>query len=196
MSRFRFAATPSGAIGLVLLSFVLLVALAGPSFARHPPAQTIGLPFDGPSSGVPLGTDGLGRDALARTLWGGRSVLALAGLDAARVHRRRRHRSTAGYLQGLVDAVLMRGVDVLVGVPALLFILVLLTGAGTAGHARRGGGDRSGAADRPRRALATLEQSVRVRRGGGCRGETVRAILLREIVPNIVPSVMADAGAA
>ena len=52
----------------------------GPYFAA-PPARADDRPaVRGPGNGVPLGTDGLGRDALARTLWGGRSVLALAGL--------------------------------------------------------------------------------------------------------------------
>ena len=103
---------------------------------------------------------------------------------------------TAGYLQGLVDAVLMRGVDVLVGVPALLFILVLLTGAGT-GNATLVAAVAIVQAPLIARVVrsATLEQSVRAFvEAAVARGETVRAILLREIVPNIVPSVMADAG--
>ena len=42
---------------------------------------------------------------------------------------------------------------------------------------------------------ATLEQSVRAFvEAAVARGESVSAILLREVVPNIVPSVMADAG--
>ena len=90
----------------------------------------------------------------------------------------------------------MRGVDVLVGVPPLLFILVLLTGAGT------GNGTLVAAVAIVQAPLiarvvrsATLEQSVRAFvEAAVARGETVRAILLREIVPNIVPSVMADAG--
>ena len=88
--------------------------------------------FDGPGHGALLGTDALGRDALSRTLWGGRSVLGLAGtatliayLAGATIGL------VAGYLQGPVDGLVMRGVDVLVSVPALLFILVLVTGAGT-----------------------------------------------------------------
>ena len=197
MNRFRFARTPEGAVGVALLAFVLLVALIGPYFAGHSPTQSIGLPFDGPSSGVPLGTDGLGRDALARTLWGGRSVLARAGLATLLAYIVGAAIGlTAGYLQGLVDAVLMRGVDVLVGVPALLFILVLLTGAGT-GNATLVAAVAIVQAPLIARVVrsAALEQSVRAFvEAAVARGETVRAILLREIVPNIVPSVMADAG--
>jgi peptide/nickel transport system permease protein len=180
MNRLRFARTPEGAVGVALLTFVLLVALIGPYFAGHSPSKTIGLPFDGPGNGALLGTDGLGRDALARTLWGGRSVLELAGLATLLAYVVGAAIGlTAGYLQGLVDAVLMRGVDVLVGVPALLFILVLLTGAGT------GNGTLVAAVAVVQAPL--VEAAV-------ARGEKVSAILLREIVPNIVPSVMADAG--
>ena len=198
MNRFRFARTPEGAVGVALLAFVLLVALIGPYFAGHSPSQTIGLPFDGPGNGALLGTDGLGpRRARAHAL--GRAQRARrwrASRRCSPTSSAPRSASTAGYLQGLVDAVLMRGVDVLVGVPALLFILVLLTGAGT------GNGTLVAAVAIVQAPLiarvvrsATLEQSVRAFvEAAVARGETVRAILLREIVPNIVPSVMADAG--
>ena len=197
MSRFRFARTPAGAIGVVLLVVVLLVALAGPYFAGHPPAKTIGLPFDGPGHGALLGTDGLGRDALARTLWGGRSVLAFAGLATLIAYALGAAIGLlCGYRQGLLDAVVMRGVDVVVAVPALLFILVLVTGAGTSN------GTLVAAVAIVQAPLiarvvrsATLEQSVRAFvEAAVARGESVSAILLREVVPNIVPSVMADAG--
>jgi peptide/nickel transport system permease protein len=197
VSRLRFARTPAGAIGVVLLAFVLLVALIGPYFASHPPAQTIGLPYAGPGNGALLGTDGLGRDALARTLWGGRSVLGLAGLATLLAYVVGAAIGlAAGYLQGAVDAVLMRSVDVVVAVPALLFILVLVTGAGTSN------GTLVAAVAVVQAPLiarvvrsATLEQSVRAFvEAAVVRGERVSAILFREIVPNIVPSVMADAG--
>jgi oligopeptide transport system permease protein len=73
-----------------------------------------------------LGTDALGRDVLARLVWGAR-VSLLVGLIATLV-------SVvigvswgllAGYLGGRVDSVLMRIVDVLYAVP-LLFLVILL----------------------------------------------------------------------
>jgi len=197
VSRFRFAATPSGAIGLVLLTCAVLVVVAGPYFAAHPPAQTIGLPFAGPGNGTLLGTDVLGRDALSRTLWGGRSVLGFAGtatliayLAGAAIGL------MSGYLAGPVDALLMRGVDVLVSVPALLFILVLVTGAGTSNTTLV---IAVAVVQAPLIARvvrsATLEQSVRAFvEAAVARGERASAIIMREIVPNIVPPVMADAG--
>jgi ABC-type dipeptide/oligopeptide/nickel transport system permease subunit len=95
-----------------------------------------------------------------------------------------------------VDGLVMRGVDVLVSVPALLFILVLVTGAGTSN------GTLVVAVAVVQAPLiarvvrsATLEQSVRAFvEAAVARGERAGAIIYREIVPNIVPSVMADAG--
>ena len=58
---------------------VLLIALVGPLFAPYGPDESIGIPLEGRSADAPLGTDFLGRDVLSRVLWGGRSVLALAG---------------------------------------------------------------------------------------------------------------------
>ena len=197
MSRFRFVRTPAGACGVALLTFVVLVALIGPYFAGHSPAASIGVPFAGPGDGVPFGTDGLGRDALARTLWGGRSVLGLAGLATLLAYLAGAGIGlVAGYRQGLADALLMRAVDVVVAVPALLFILVLVTGAGTSDGTLV---TAVAVVQAPLIARvvrsATLEQSVRAFvEAAVARGERARAILLREIVPNIVPSVMADAG--
>jgi ABC-type dipeptide/oligopeptide/nickel transport system permease subunit len=197
MSRFRFVRTPAGLCGVVLLAIVLLVALAGPYFADHPPAETIGLPFAGPGDGALLGTDALGRDALARTLWGGRSVLEYAGLATLIAYLAGAAIGlVAGYVHGPVDALLMRGVDVLVSVPALLFILVLVTGAGTSNSTLVAA---VAIVQAPLIArvvrTATLEQSVRsFVEAAVARGERASAIIVRELVPNIVPSVMADAG--
>ena len=105
----------------MLLVIVLLLVLIGPFFAPHAPAESLGLPGASPDGSYSLGTDKLGRDVLSRTLWGGRSVVALAlaataacyaiglligvtaGLQpaargAADAHRRRRARVPAAAL--------------------------------------------------------------------------------------------------
>ncbi len=73
-----------------------------------------------------LGTDALGRDVLARLLWGGRVSLAVgvvallvavvAGTSLGLL---------AGWRGGLVDGVLMRLADALLAIPALFLLLLL-----------------------------------------------------------------------
>ena len=168
-----------------------------PSFAPHPPAQTIGLPFAARPTAFPSAATCLGRDGLSRTLWGGRSVLGLAGMATLLAYLAGAAIGlSSGYLAGPVDALLMRGVDVLASIPALLFILLLVTGAGTSNTTLV---IAVAVVQAPLIARvvrsATLEQSVRAFvEAAVARGERASAIITREIVPNIVPSVMADAG--
>lgn len=193
----RLARVRSGRVGLVLLAFVLLVAVIGPLVAPHDPAQPIGLPGLPPSADAPLGTDGLGRDVLSRVLHGGLTVLGL-GIAAAAVSYLGGLTIglAAGYSRGLLDAGLMRGVDVLLAFPPLLFVLVLVTGAGTSalvlvlavGIVQITGISRIVRA-------ATLEVSVRgYVEAAVARGEPTPAILRREILPNIMTPVLADFG--
>ena len=133
-ARLRFLQTVSGAIGAAIVLFILTVAIFGRYLAPHDPTQPIGLPLSGASGKALLGTDILGRDVVSRLLYGGRSLIALAlaatvlayiiGLAIGLV---------AGYTRSKLDPLLMRTVDVMFAFPPLLFVLVLMTGAGTGG---------------------------------------------------------------
>ena len=64
-------------------------------------------PSPGPAEGTPFGTDFLGRDVLSRVLWGGRSVLALAGLATVLAYAGGITIGlVAGYSRSLIDPVL------------------------------------------------------------------------------------------
>ena len=102
----------------------------------------------------------------------------------------------AGYTRSLLDPVVMRVVDVMIGFPQLLFLLLIVVGLGTSdvvvvlavAIVQIPGVVRIVRA-------ATLEQSVRgFAEAAVARGEKTVAILGREVLPNILPSVMADAG--
>jgi peptide/nickel transport system permease protein len=195
--RLRFLRTKTGAVGFAILFFVLFVALFGPFFAPHSPTAPIGIPFEGPTTEAPLGYDVLGRDVLSRVLWGGRSVLALAGLATLLGYLVGGILGlVAGYARSLVDPLIMRAADVLISFPALLFILVLITGAGTSKWALVAG---VAAVQAPLVAriirTATLEQSVRgFVEAAVARGDRTTSILRREILPNIVAPIAADFG--
>ena len=73
-----------------------------------------------------LGTDRLGRDVLARLLAGG-SVSLLVGLSAAAIAMvvGTLYGTLAGSSGGRVDAVMMRVVDILFGLPSILLVVLL-----------------------------------------------------------------------
>jgi peptide/nickel transport system permease protein len=197
VARLRFVRTPTGLVGTVLLAAVVGVAVLGPFFAPYPPDEPVGVPFSGPSEVPPFGTDFLGRDVLSRVLWGGRSVLALAGLATLLAYAGGIVIGlAAGYSRSLLDPLLMRAADVMLSFPALLFLLVLVTGAGTSKAVLVGG---VALVQMPLVArivrAATLEQSVRgFVEAAVARGERTSAILRREILPNIAGPIAADIG--
>jgi peptide/nickel transport system permease protein len=193
----RFARSGAGAVGAAVLVLVLLVALFGPFVAPHPPERPIGIPYEGPSAEVLLGTDFLGRDVLSRILWGGRSVIALAGLSVLLAYAGGLVVGlAAGYSRGLLDPVLMRSADVLLSLPALLFLLVLVTGFGSSRAVLV-----VGVALIQLPLVARIIRSATQAQAGrgfveaaAARGERTSAILGRELLPNIVPTVAADIG--
>src|SRR5450432_1349238 len=66
-------------IGGTLVTILILVGVLGPLFAPHDPlAIDLRLALAGPSAGHPLGCEALGRDLLARLLYGARLSLAVS----------------------------------------------------------------------------------------------------------------------
>jgi ABC-type dipeptide/oligopeptide/nickel transport system permease subunit len=196
-ASFRFLRIRSGAIGLTVVVLVVAIAFLGRYVAPHDPSMPVGAPLGGPSSTAHLGTDFLGRDVLSRLLYGGRSVIGLAaaatilayvvGLAIGLI---------AGYTRSKVDPILMRTVDVMLAFPPLLFLLVLITGAGTGVGVLIIGVAAIQAPSISRIVrTATLEVSVRgYVEAAIARGERAFAVILREVLPNILAPVLVDAG--
>jgi ABC-type dipeptide/oligopeptide/nickel transport system permease subunit len=195
--RLRFLRSPGGLIGAIVLLLALLIALFGPLFAPHSPDAPVGVPLAGPSGDAPLGTDSIGRDVLSRVLYGGRSVVVLALLATVLAYAAGIAIGLiAGYKRTLADPMLMRSVDVLLAFPPLLFLLVLVTAVGTSEAALVVGVaivQMPGIARLVR--TVTLEVSVRgYVEAALMRGERTTSILRREVLPNITPAILADAG--
>jgi ABC-type dipeptide/oligopeptide/nickel transport system permease subunit len=84
-----------------------------------------------PSAAHWLGTDELGRDLLARTLYGGVISLSLGMLAAAiAVVIGTAYGATAGYVGGRCDEIMMRIVDVLFALPYMLLVMLLTVSLG------------------------------------------------------------------
>jgi ABC-type dipeptide/oligopeptide/nickel transport system permease subunit len=196
-ARLRFARTGTGRVGLVAALLVLAVIVVGPLLAPHDPAAIVGIPLQRPGEGFALGTDGLGRDVLSRLLWGGRSIVALALLATSLAYVVGAAIGLlAGYTRSLVDPLLMRAMDVLLAVPPLLFLLVLATGAGH-GTTVLVLGVATVHVPSIARIVRAATQEVASRayvESAVARGERTPSILGREILPNVLGTVLADAG--
>jgi ABC-type dipeptide/oligopeptide/nickel transport system permease subunit len=195
--RLRFLQSTSGKIGFTILVFILLVVVFGPFVAPHSPTAPIGVPLAGSSSHALLGTDYLGRDVLSRLLYGGRSLIALAAAATALAYFIGLLVGlTAGYTRSMADPILMRGIDVMLAFPPLLFLLVLITGLGSSLSVLIIGVAAIQAPGVSRIVrTATLEVSVRAYvEAALARGESGVTIVLREVFPNILAPVMVDAG--
>jgi peptide/nickel transport system permease protein len=191
----QFVATSP--IGVTLAIAVVAIALVGPLFAPSNPSDLVGIPFQPPDAHHLLGTDFLGRDALSRVLWGGRSVLVVAVLASLLAYAVGITIGLlTGYLRSALDPVIMRALDVIQAFPPIILVLLLVSGAGTStgllilavalvfmpGIARLV-------------RAATLEVSVRAYvEAATARGERLHVILFREILPNITGILLADVG--
>ena len=113
--------------GLVLVMLVICAVLA-PWIAPYSYSfQDLNLGASPPSSDHLLGTDILGRDLLSRILYGARISL-LVGFVATGVALviGVSWGIVAGYFGGRVDSIMMRIVDVLYGLPFIIFIILLM----------------------------------------------------------------------
>jgi peptide/nickel transport system permease protein len=121
-----------GRIGLLLTLAVLLLAFLGPFVAPHSATDFVGPPFSPYGAGHPLGSDKLGQDVLSRLMHGGSRllVLAVASTGLALVLGTVTG-VTAAYRRGWAETALMRGVDVLLAVPQLVFVLLIVSVLGT-----------------------------------------------------------------
>ena len=113
-----------GGIVIVVLS---LACAAGPLFSQSYEEQNLDLGAVAPSWQHWLGTDTLGRDLLARTLYGGRISITV-GLVATFVALAIgvSYGAIAGYIGGKVDAFMMRLVDILYALPFAIFVILLM----------------------------------------------------------------------
>ncbi len=112
--------------GVVLI--VLSVACAGgPLLSQSYEVQNLDLGAVPPSAGHWLGTDTLGRDLLARTLYGGR-VSLMVGLVATFVALAIgvTYGAVSGFFGGKVDSFMMRIVDILYALPFAVFVILLM----------------------------------------------------------------------
>ena len=124
----RLLANKAAVAGGIILILLIVLAIFAPWIAPHSYSyQNLDLGAQSPSSDFLLGTDTLGRDLFSRILYGAR-VSLLVGFVATGVALviGVSWGIVAGYFGGRVDSVMMRIVDVLYGLPFIIFIILLM----------------------------------------------------------------------
>lgn len=184
-------------LGLAIIVVMILGALLAPLLTPYDPnAQQLNEGLSRPSWSHPLGQDRLGRDILARTLYGARISLwvgistALISLIIGMIIG-----ATAGFLGGVVDEMLTRVIDVLLAFPGILLALVLMALLGPSlnnvilalclvgwvGYARLA---RAQVLSIRERTYITAARSI---------GATQGRIICSHILPNILPPLLVEA---
>ncbi|MDT3315989.1 ABC transporter permease [Microbacterium sp. KSW4-11] len=184
--------------GTVVPALVLLIAVAWALvpglFTAASPTETVAAALLGPSPAHWFGTDATGRDVFARVIHGashsvtGALAAVLVGLVAGTAIG-----VTAGAAGGAVDEVLMRIVDVLLAIPALLLSLsvVILLGFGTTNAALAVGVTSVAVFARLARAQVVSVRVADFVEAAYGSGGTAASVLWRHILPNSLTPVLA-----
>ncbi|CAN7728820.1 ABC transporter permease [Rhizobium sp. LjRoot258] len=195
--RRRRATDVSLILAALVLVIVLLWAAAPVLFTAYDPIKGLpGQQLKPPSTAHLLGTDALGRDLFARLVHG--AVHSLSGALAAvsiGLAVGTALGVLAGSIGGRADAAIMRLVDVLLSIPALLLSLsiIILLGFGTVNAAIAVGVTSVASFARiVRSEVVTVRRSEYVEAAFGSGG-TFLSVLWRHVLPNSLTSVIAFA---
>jgi len=124
---------PAALAGLFIVMALIAIAVFAPVFAffRSPNAQDLATRLAPPGAAHWFGTDELGRDIYVRTVYGARvtlTIVLLVSVIVAPVGLA--VGTTAGYLGGWMDSILMRITDIFLAFPRLVLALAFTAALG------------------------------------------------------------------
>lgn len=187
----------SALIGLVLTGGFVFVALVAPWIAPYGMAEIVGDVWEPFSAKFWLGTDNLGRDLLTRMIFGARTTIFIAAAATAFSFITG---SILGFMAatigGWTDQGMSRSVDLLMSIPTLIFALVVLSvlpGNLITLIILMGVLD-STRVYRLSRAVAVDINVMDYVEAARLRGEGIRWIIFREILPNALSPLVAELG--
>jgi peptide/nickel transport system permease protein len=124
----RFRRHKMAMFGIVVLVLLLTYSFGGSLFVSEEYANftNTSLRLQSPSTSHPFGTDTVGRDILARTIYGGQISL-LIGLTAVIIELivGILIGALAGYYGGKLDALLMRFTEAMLNIPQIFLLIVM-----------------------------------------------------------------------
>jgi peptide/nickel transport system permease protein len=184
-------------VGLVVVVFFIMLSTLAPIVSPFDPLATSWVMVRKPPSMVHLfGTDEIGRDILARIIWGGRTSL-MAGIVSV---------SLAlvigvpiglltGYAGGIVDGTIMRLIDAMLAIPFLILAIAL---AAFLGPDLTNAMIAIGVSQMPVFVRLTRGQVLSVKHeeyieAARAVGNPDHRIVLRHILPNIIPPLLVQA---
>jgi peptide/nickel transport system permease protein len=186
----------ASALGTTLVLLFLVIALIGPLIAPYGENEQIFAAARQPPTAEHLfGVDRLGRDVFSRVLLGARDIFSLAGMGTLlAVVSGAGVGLLSGYVGGWLDEGVMRFFDSLLAMPALLLALLLL---GTIGQSRQGILVVIAVVYTPIVARVVRSVVLGVKSKGfveaaRTQGEPLHAILLREILPSVLPALAVE----
>jgi len=191
------SAPPSAIFGMTVILIYIICAVFAPLIAPYGESEVVGQAYGKASLHNIFGLDQIGRDVFSRVIYGARNTIGIAFLTVCISF------TLGGILgiyaavtRGILDQVLSRIVDVFMSIPVLIFALMLLAMAG-----------KSvwnlifilAVLDSTRvfRLARNTALSIAVQdfvEAARLRGEGLRWVVLREIVPNILPPLIAEFG--
>lgn len=128
----RYMRSPVAVVASILLFVALVVAFAAPLLTWHPPNEIDTLRrLSAPSRAHPFGTDGLGRDAFSRVMFGTRLSLSVgAGAVTLALLIGTALGTMAGYFRRL-DTLIMQVLDGLMAFPAVILAIGIMAFLGS-----------------------------------------------------------------
>ena len=190
-------APPTAIFGMIVIFGYAVVSIFAPMLAPFGEADSQFSAYQTFSNKHILGTDQIGRDILSRLIYGARNTIGIALITTIISF-------VIGMTLGLIaainrsylDQVLSRGVDVLMAIPSLIFALMLLSifGSSTFSLICIMAVLDSTRVFRLTRAVSMNVVVMDYVEAATLRGEKLGWIMRKEILPNILPPLVAEFG--
>jgi peptide/nickel transport system permease protein len=183
--------------GLIVIAIYFITAVFAPVLAPYGETDLVGGAFEPWGGAFMLGTDQLGRDMLSRLIYGARNTVGIAFLTTMlSFFIGGALGLMAAISRGWLDQALSRAVDVLMSIPQLIFALVLLSilGSSVVNLIIIIAVLDSTRVFRLTRSVAQGVVVMDYVEAARLRGEKLPWIMRREILPNIMPPLVAEFG--